>query len=88
MADEIKEITEAETKDFDEAFLGDIEGEDSFDLPETAAEGEGACERGLSFVYCDGQWRKLVNDRGHHYFAHYGNGKFFRAGPRIYVAST
>ncbi len=88
MAGEIREITEAETKNFDEAFLGDIEADESFDLPKTAAEGEGQCGRGLSFVYCEGRWRKLVNDRGHHYFAHYGNGKFFRTGSKLYVAST
>ena len=88
MADEIREIAEAESKGLEEAFLGDIEDDESFDLPETASEGEGQCQRGLSFVYSEGRWRKLVNDRGHHYFGRYGNGKFFRAGSKIYVAST
>ena len=88
MPGEAREITAAESEEFDEAFLGDIEADESFDLPESAQQGEGACQRGLSFVYCEGRWRKLVNDRGHHYFAHYGNGKFFRCGSKLYVAST
>jgi hypothetical protein len=86
MADGIREIIEAEAKDFAEAFLADFEDDESFDLPESESEGEGHCQRGLSFVYGEGRWRKLVNDRGHHYFCHYGNGKFFRCGAKIYVA--
>ena len=86
MADRTREIAEAETAGLAEAFLADIEDDETFDLPETATEGEGHCARGLSFVYGEGRWRKLVNDRGHHYFGHYGNGKFFRCGPKIYLA--
>lgn len=88
MADEIREITEAQAKDLEEAFLGDIEDDESFALPEIGRDGEGNCQRGLSFVYCEGRWRKLVNDRGHHYFSHYGIGKFFRSGSKIYVATA
>ena len=86
MADEIRGITEAEAEDLEEALLADIGADESFDLPEAAREGQGACARGVSFVFCEGRWRKLVNDRGHHYFCHYGNGKFFRSGSKIYLA--
>ena len=88
MADQIREITEAQAKDLEEAFLGDIADDESFALPDTGRDGEGNCQRGLSFVYCEGRWRKLVNQHGHHYFSHYGTGKFFRAGSKIYVATA
>ena len=88
MAGEIREIAEAEAKDLDEAFLADIEADESYDLPEAAREGQGECARGVSFVYCEGRWRKLVNESGHHYFCRYGNRKFLRSGSKIYIANV
>ena len=88
MTAEIHEISEAESAGLEEAFLGEIEDDESFALPDTGREGEGNCQRGLSFAYFKGRWRKLVNQHGHHYFSHYGTGKFFRAGSKIYVATA
>lgn len=85
-----KEITEQEAKAYEEAFLEDIDEEEikGAMLPDGAANGEGECRRGLSYVFCQGKWHRLVNDRGHHYFCHYGNGKFIRCRSTLYVATV
>ncbi len=85
-----KEITEEEAKAYEEAFLEDIDKEEATGagLPDGGSNGRSECRRGLSYVSCQGKWHRLVNDRGHHYFCHYGNGKFIRCRSTLYVATV